>query len=215
MNLTQELAAHRLLVIVRASSGKHLISALHTLIEAGVHAVEVTLPTPGSLQAVSALRAQADSDSGINVVIGVGTVTSTDDVRRAADSGAQFVVSPHFDPAVVAVAKLRSLGTLPGVFTPTEALHAWHAGASAVKLFPASSLGPGFLAAIRQPLPGLPVVPTGGVGLNDVEPWLDAGALAVAVGSPLMGDALQSGDTVALRRRAESFLTVVGRHANA
>ncbi|MEY9894131.1 2-dehydro-3-deoxyphosphogluconate aldolase/(4S)-4-hydroxy-2-oxoglutarate aldolase [Catenulispora sp. MAP12-49] len=214
MNLTQELAAHRLLAIVRASSGEHLIPALHTLIEAGVRAVEVTLPTPGSLQAVSALLAQAGA-SGINVAIGVGTVTSTDDVRRAADSGAQFVVSPHFDPAIVAVAKLRSLGALPGVFTPTEALRAWHAGASAVKLFPASSLGPGFLAAIRQPLPGLPVVPTGGVGLNDVVPWLDAGALAVAVGSPLMGDALQSGDMVALRRRAESFLAVVGSCTNA
>ena len=214
MNLSQTLAAHRLLAIIRAPSGEHLTPALHTLIDAGVHAIEVTLPTPGSLQAVSALRAEVDS-SGLDIVIGVGTVMSTADVRQAADAGAQFVVSPHFDPSIVTVAKLHDLGTLPGVFTPTEAVHAWQAGASAAKLFPASNLGPGFLAAIRQPLPDLPVVPTGGVGLDDVQPWLDAGALAVAVGSPLIGDALQSGDMMALRRRAESFLTIVGSHANA
>lgn len=214
MNLTQVLTAHRLLAILRAPAGEHLIPAIHTLIEAGVHAMEITLPTPGSLRAVAALRAELKADGG-GIVLGIGTVTATDQVRQAADAGAQFVVSPHFDTSIVAVAKLRGLGTLPGVFTPTEAVHAWQAGTSAVKLFPASVLGPPFLAAIRQPLPDLPVVPTGGIGLNDVVPWLEAGALAVAVGSPLVGDALQTGDMLALRRRAEAYLTVVGSYSNA
>ena len=212
MSLIQALRSHRLLAILRGSSAEHLTPVLETLIEAGIRCVEVTLPTPGSLDAVAALRAAYPDD----VTVGVGTVLSSDEVRRVADAGAQFVVCPHLDPAIVEHAAKLGLGSLPGVFTPTEAVQAMRAGASAAKLFPAAVHGPLFIKALRGPLPDLPFVPTGGVGLGEMPEWLEAGALAVAVGSPMIGDALNGGSLKELRARAEAFVGVaegIGAHA--
>jgi 2-dehydro-3-deoxyphosphogluconate aldolase/(4S)-4-hydroxy-2-oxoglutarate aldolase len=202
MSLIQALRSHRLLAIVRGTSAERLVPVLETLIEAGIRCVEVTLPTPGSLDAVAALRTTYPDE----VTVGVGTVLSSDEVRRAADAGAQFVVSPHLDPAVVENASRLGLGSLPGVFTPTEAVQAMRCGASAAKLFPAAVHGPLFIKAVREPLPDIPFVPTGGVGLPDVPDWLEAGALAVAVGSPLIRDALGGGALDELRERAKAFV---------
>jgi 2-dehydro-3-deoxyphosphogluconate aldolase / (4S)-4-hydroxy-2-oxoglutarate aldolase len=202
MSLIQALRSHRLLAILRGSTADNLTPVLETLIDAGIRCVEVTLPTPGSLEAVAALRAAYPDE----VTVGVGTVLSSDEVRRVADAGAQFVVSPHLDPAIVEKAARLGLGSLPGVFTPTEAVQAMRSGASAAKLFPAAVHGPLFIKALRGPLPDLPFVPTGGIGLGDVPAWLEAGALAVAVGSPLIGDALDGGPLEDLRKRAKAFV---------
>ncbi|MFF7994266.1 bifunctional 4-hydroxy-2-oxoglutarate aldolase/2-dehydro-3-deoxy-phosphogluconate aldolase [Kitasatospora xanthocidica] len=196
------LRTHRLVAILRSATADGLGAAVRVLADAGVRCLEVTLPTPGSLAAV----AEARTRFGDELVIGVGTVLRTAEVRRAADAGARFVVSPNLHPPVVETARELGLGALPGVFTPTEALAAMDAGATAAKLFPAVALGPGYVAALRAPLPDLPLVATGGVALADVRPWLAAGALAVAVGSPLLGDALDGGDLGALRRRAATFV---------
>ncbi|MFJ7249477.1 bifunctional 4-hydroxy-2-oxoglutarate aldolase/2-dehydro-3-deoxy-phosphogluconate aldolase [Kitasatospora sp. NPDC098652] len=201
--LAAALRRHRLVAILRATSGSGLGAAIEALAEAGVRCLEVTLPTPGSLTAVAKARARL----GEEVVIGVGTVMRVADVHRAADAGADFIVSPHLSLPVVQTARDLGLGALPGVLTPTEAVDAMTAGATAAKLFPASVLGPSFAAALRAPLPGVPLVPTGGVGLADVRPWLEAGALAVAVGSPLLGDALTGGSIDELRTRAGEFVT--------
>lgn len=201
-DLLKTLTAHRILAIARASTGDHLVSALETLIDAGVRCLEVTLPTPGSLAAVSHMRERFGAD----VCVGTGTVLTVGQARQAIDAGAEFLVSPHLDPDIVAEAVLHGVGMLPGVFTPTEAITAWRAGATAAKLFPASVVGPRYLTALQGPLPDLPFVPTGGVGLDNVEQWLASGAIAVAVGSPLIGDALTGGDLSWLRRRATAFV---------
>ncbi|OZM70169.1 2-dehydro-3-deoxyphosphogluconate aldolase [Amycolatopsis antarctica] len=196
-----------LLVILRARQEAPLVEVVRSLIEAGVRAVEITLPTPGALDAVRILAAQAPPD----VLIGAGTVLTAADVAVAADAGARFVVSPVFRPEIVTVARESGIGSLPGVFTPTEMAAAWDLGPSAVKLFPASALGPAFVSAVAAPLPDVPVVPTGGVALSDVEPYLDAGALGVAVGSPVLGDALSGGSLSALRSRARDFVAAAVR----
>lgn len=212
MSLIPTLRSHRLLAILRGTSDEHLTPVLETLIDAGIRCVEVTLPTPGSLEAVAALRASYPDE----VTVGVGTVLSAEDVSRASYAGAQFVVCPHLDPAIIEMAARLDLGSLPGVFTPTEAVQAMRAGASAAKLFPASVHGPQFIKALQGPLPDLPFVPTGGVGLREATGWLEAGALAVAVGSPLIGDALDGGSLAELRERAKAFVDLAlssGPHA--
>ncbi|MFC9331229.1 bifunctional 4-hydroxy-2-oxoglutarate aldolase/2-dehydro-3-deoxy-phosphogluconate aldolase [Kitasatospora sp. NPDC057015] len=200
--LLAALRTHRLLAILRSNDGSVLLPAIRALVDAGVRCLEVTLPTPGSLAAVEVVRRTFADD----VMIGVGTVLSAKVVQHAANSGAQFIVSPNFDQPVVQAAQKLGLATLPGVFTPTEAVAAWQGGATAAKLFPAHVLGPAFVAALRGPLPDLPFVATGGIALDDVSAWINAGAVAVAVGSPLLGEALIGEDLSVLTRRAGQFV---------
>ncbi|HEV7907717.1 MAG TPA: bifunctional 4-hydroxy-2-oxoglutarate aldolase/2-dehydro-3-deoxy-phosphogluconate aldolase [Pseudonocardiaceae bacterium] len=200
ITLMEALQRNSLLAILRAREPGPLLEVAEVLIDAGVRCLEIPLPTPGSLEAVRELGSSSD------VLVGVGTVMSPEEVVRSADAGAAFVVSPNFDPVVVRAAGAAGLGSLPGAFTPTEAVAAWREGSSAVKLFPASIVGPEFVSAMRGSLPELPLVPTGGVRLEDVSAYLSAGAVAVAVGGPLVGDALQGGSLDELRARAEAFV---------
>jgi 2-dehydro-3-deoxyphosphogluconate aldolase/(4S)-4-hydroxy-2-oxoglutarate aldolase len=132
-------------------------------------------------------------------------------VDRAADAGARFVVSPSVDVAVIEAAARHGIASYPGALTPTEISTAWSAGATAVKLFPAGALGPSYLTAVRAPLPDVPLIPTGGIALEEAGTWLAAGAVAVGVGSPLIGDALATGgDLDALAQRAQAVCAAVG-----
>jgi 2-dehydro-3-deoxyphosphogluconate aldolase/(4S)-4-hydroxy-2-oxoglutarate aldolase len=134
---------------------------------------------------------------------------TADDADRAADAGAAFLVTPGFGPGVPRGAEL-GLPVLAGGFTATEAITAMANGATAVKLFPAATGGPGYLRALRDPLPHVPFVPVGGVDVGEVAPYLQAGAVAVGVGSPLLRDAARGGDLDELRERALRFLAAVG-----
>ncbi|MCX4094847.1 bifunctional 4-hydroxy-2-oxoglutarate aldolase/2-dehydro-3-deoxy-phosphogluconate aldolase [Nocardia sp. alder85J] len=185
--LSQVLAEHRLLVILRAAEPVPLVDVSLALIDAGVRCLEITVSTPGALAAVRAVVDQV----GDVAYIGTGTVMSVDDVRRSADARARFVVSPTFDPDVVAAANSAGLGSLPGVFTPTEIVTAWRSRPTALKVFPAFALGPEYIAAVRDPLPHIPLVAVGGVTLDNIGDYFSAGATAVAVGRPVLGDALR------------------------
>ena len=125
---------------------------------------------------------------------------------QAAYAGASFVVSPTTDAAVIGRAVHHGLVALPGAMTPTEIAAAISAGAPAVKVFPARNLGPAFVRDVLAPMPHARLVPVGGVALDDVAPYLAAGALAVGVGSPLIGDALDDGDLTALATRARDYV---------
>jgi 2-dehydro-3-deoxyphosphogluconate aldolase/(4S)-4-hydroxy-2-oxoglutarate aldolase len=139
--------------------------------------------------------------------LGMGTVLTADEVDRAVDAGARFVVSPSVVPAVIEAATRRGIASYPGAFTPTEIHTVW----SAVKLFPGGALGPGYLKAVRAPLTDIPLVPTGGVDIEAVGAWLDAGAVAVGLGSPLIGNALAAdGDLHALAERARAVCAAAG-----
>ncbi|MHA6625013.1 bifunctional 4-hydroxy-2-oxoglutarate aldolase/2-dehydro-3-deoxy-phosphogluconate aldolase [Pseudonocardia sichuanensis] len=203
-----QLAATRVVAILRAENADRAEAVVDVLVEAGVRSLELTLTTRGALEVVERLAARVPSD----VEVGVGTVLTAQEVDRSVDAGATFVVSPSVDQEVIAAALRRGVASYPGAFTPTEIVEAWKAGASAVKLFPAGSLGPGYLKAVRGPLPDIPVVPTGGVGAEDIGPWLSAGALAVGMGGPLIGDALSAdGDLGALAERAGAAVAAARR----
>jgi 2-dehydro-3-deoxyphosphogluconate aldolase / (4S)-4-hydroxy-2-oxoglutarate aldolase len=196
----EQLAVVPVVAILRAGDAGRFLEVGRVLYEGGVRAIEVTLTSRGALEAVGRLREELPGDA----LLGVGTVRSAADAERALDVGATYLVAPDFRPEMVAFAVERGIPVVPGALTPTEVAAAWAAGATAVKVFPVSAVGgPGYVKAIRAPLPEVPLVPTGGVGVDDVGAYLAAGAVAVGIGSPLLGDAGDpDGDLAGLADRA-------------
>lgn len=204
--MTGELPARtlssKLVVVARASAAADYEPVLAALAQAGVQSVELTLTTPGTFDAFAALRSSFDGD------LGIGTVTTLDQLERAIEVGADYVVTPITSSALVERAVAAGIPIIPGGLTPTELFSSWSAGASAVKIFPAGQVGPGYLKDLRGPFPDIAVVPSGGVDADSAAAWLAAGAVAVSVGGPLLGDAFRGGDLGALRERAERFVAV-------
>ncbi|MFF9689629.1 bifunctional 4-hydroxy-2-oxoglutarate aldolase/2-dehydro-3-deoxy-phosphogluconate aldolase [Streptomyces sp. NPDC014623] len=209
--LTSDTFAHvlrrtRLAAIVRGSDADAALRTVLTLAEEGVALVEVSLNTTDALGVVR----RAASEVGPGTVVGAGTVLSEDDVARAHEAGAGWIVTPANTEAVAASVN-AGLPVLAGALTPAEAVAVRRAGADAVKLFPASLGGPAYLKALRDPFPDMPFVPVGGVDLAGAEQYLAHGAVAVGVGSPLVGDAAHGGDLTALRERTRRFVALCAR----
>lgn len=199
----------RLVAVLRAARASDYGPVMEALVRGGVRSLELTLSTPGALDELPALR----SHFGDGVEIGMGTVTDLDQAEAALDAGAQFLVTPVTLDSVTRRAVDRGVPVFPGGLTPTELFAGWSAGATAVKLFPASTVGPGYLGQLRGPFPDIQVIPSGGIGIDDVAGWIRAGALAVSLGGPLLGDALRGGDLGALTRRAEQVSRLVAEEA--
>jgi 2-dehydro-3-deoxyphosphogluconate aldolase / (4S)-4-hydroxy-2-oxoglutarate aldolase len=186
----------RIIAILRRLPRARAVEVARALADAGVRAIELTIDSPDALEVIAEIAAID------GVLAGAGTVLTIGDAENAIEAGASFLITPVVDTAVIGWAAARGIPIMPGAMTPTEASSAWSAGAAAVKLFPAGSLGPEFVRAIRAPLPHIPLIPTGGVGAADVGPYLDAGAVAVALGSELAA----GGDAAEASRRARSIL---------
>ena len=174
------------------------------LVAGGVLAFELTLNDPEA-DALRAIESAATVAAGLGIVIGAGTVLSVEAAGRAVDAGATFLVMPHLDPAIVSWAAERGIPAFPGCATPTEVFAAWQAGAAAIKVFPASSLGPSFVREMRGPFPAIPLVPTGGVTLETVPAFIAAGAVAVGLGGWLVGD----GQPAGIRERSAAVTAAV------
>jgi 2-dehydro-3-deoxyphosphogluconate aldolase/(4S)-4-hydroxy-2-oxoglutarate aldolase len=189
----------RVIAIGRGVSATAAPVVAAALVAGGVAAIEVTLNEPESdaLLAIEALAAVADEHG---ILVGAGTVLSAGAARRALDAGARFLVMPVTDPEVVRWCAARGVPSFPGALTPSEIVAAWSAGASAVKLFPAVSVGPGYLGQLRGPLPGIPLVPTGGISAETAGEWMAAGAVALGMGAWLIGDGEPNGVTQRARR---------------
>jgi 2-dehydro-3-deoxyphosphogluconate aldolase/(4S)-4-hydroxy-2-oxoglutarate aldolase len=177
-----------ILAIVRFHEPAELDAIVAALIAGGIEMLEVTLDTPGALDAV-----RRASEAG--TFIGAGTVLTSDEVRRAAEAGARFVVSPAVIPEVITTSLALGLTPVPGAFSPTEVQLARSLGAATIKLFPASTGGPAHLRALRGPFGGVRFVPTGGIGIDDIGAYLAAGAACVGMGTTLTGaEPPRSGD---------------------
>lgn len=203
--LSAALAAMPVVAILRSSSADRFPEVADTLRQGGIRAIEFTLTTPGVL---AALR-EYTQDLPDGLTLGAGTVTTPREAEAAVAAGAEYLITPATQPEVIAEARRLGVPVLPGALTPTEILTAWHAGASMVKLFPAAVGGPEYLRAVRAPLPGVPLVPTGGIDLDDAPGYLRAGATALGMGSPLVGDACESGDLSALADRTARLVDLV------
>ncbi len=197
-------AESRLVVVLRGQRAEDLPPVIATMAEAGVRSFELTLTTPD----VFALLPTLIAEHGPTVDFGIGTITTPEQVDEAVAAGAKYLVTPVTDPAVIDRALDRSIPLIPGGFTPSELFSSWSRGVAAVKVFPAGRLGAGYVKDLRGPFPDMIVVPSGGVDLDSAREWLAAGAAAVSVGGPLLGDALKGGDLGELAERTRAFVEV-------
>ncbi|WP_206502244.1 bifunctional 4-hydroxy-2-oxoglutarate aldolase/2-dehydro-3-deoxy-phosphogluconate aldolase [Streptomyces chrestomyceticus] len=205
MNFADALRTARLVAIIRGTDADASFRTVMTLAEAGVSLIEVSLTGRDALHVIRRARAELGTDAWL----GAGTVLTADDAQHAAKAGANLTVTPGLGAGLDTSVRL-GLPVLAGVLTPSEVIAANAAGATALKLFPASVGGPDYLKALRAPFPDAPFVPVGGVDAAAARAYLAAGAVAVGVGSPLVGDAADGGDLAALRTRAADFLSVCG-----
>ncbi len=197
--------------IMRTKSSEQLLRAADAIREGGVRAIEVTMTTPGALSVIE----QAVSKYGSDVLFGAGTVLDAESARSAILSGAQFIVSPSFNPALIEICRRYSIPVMPGAYTPTEILTAWECGADMVKVFPAGLGGPSLIKAIKAPFPQVELVPVGGVNVDNTADFIRAGAAAVGVGSALINQKLlEVGDFDALTERARRLVEEVARGRN-
>jgi len=208
--VTDALLASGVIAVVRLSdaTASRLRDVARALAAGGIGAVEITLTTPGAAAAIGELAGEGVTDC----VIGAGTVLDEPAARDVIARGARFVVSPTLDRAVVRYCRDHNVPCIPGAFTPAELLEAWRAGATCVKLFPASAVGPRYLREVLAPLPFLRVVPSGGVSPENAAEWLRAGAVAVSIGSALLSEKLVREESwPELTARARALVHAVAR----
>ena len=204
--LPQSIERSRLVAVLRAPSIDTLPNIVSVLIENGITVIELTLTTPDAIRSISELRAVW----GERATIGMGTITTAGQAREAIAEGAQFLVTPITVPEVAHIATEAGVPILMGAFSPTEVATAWDHGATAVKIFPASQVGPSYLRELRGPFPEIVTMPSGGATIDDIPAWLSAGAAAVSLGGSLIGSAF-SGDLDGLAERARKAVDSVAK----
>lgn len=197
-----------IVAVVRADSGgDDLVRVVQAVAAGGVHCIEVTMTTPGALKCIEAASEQL---RGTDSLFGAGTVLDAETCRMVILAGAEFVVSPTLSVPVIQMARRYGKPVICGAYTPTEILAAWEQGADLVKVFPANVGGPAYLKAIKGPLPQIPLVPTGGVELDNIGEFLAAGAAALGVGGNLIPKKLLiARDFAGITKNAETFAGAV------
>ena len=203
--VSHRLISSKVIAVLRASHVSALAPVCDVLVDEGILSLELTLTTPGLFDALPEL---ADRYAGA-ADVGVGTILTEAEAQRAMDAGAQYLVTPTMNLPVIKLTLERQIPGFPGGLTPTELAAGWAAGATAVKIFPAQTVGAGYLKHLRGPFPDLEAIPSGGVDLEATREWLDAGAVAVSIGGPLLGDALKGGDLGALRNRCRAVRAAI------
>lgn len=194
------------IAVIRADSPDALVDVARSLAAGGVTACEITMTVPDAIEAIRTVSRELGDDA----TIGVGTVLDAATADAAIAAGAEFVVSPILDPAVVETAHRHDKVAIPGALSPTEALAAWNAGADVVKIFPANHFGPRYFRDLHGPLPQIRLTPTGGVNLETTPQWIEAGAVAVGVGSALVRkDLLATGDWAQMTDLAAQYVSAV------
>ncbi|MGC1904135.1 MAG: bifunctional 4-hydroxy-2-oxoglutarate aldolase/2-dehydro-3-deoxy-phosphogluconate aldolase [Candidatus Acidiferrum sp.] len=193
--------------VVRASSSAEARMAAEAVCKGGIPVVEITMTVPGAVEVIGELAKYASSE----LLVGAGTVLNPEQAQRCLDAGAQFLVSPGFNPKTVALAVAERKLIMAGALTPTEVIAAWESGADFVKIFPCGTVGGAkYIKALKGPLPEIPMVPTGGVNLQTAAEFLEAGAAALGIGGELVHPGhLKSGNTEAIVEAARKFVAIV------
>ena len=194
----------RAFAVIRTETAGQALAAGEACLRGGIRLLEITLTVPGALDLIGRLAREDGT------IVGAGSVVEPAQARAAAEAGARFIVSPHFDPDVLAETKARGLLSSMGGVTATEAMTCHRAGVDVTKIFPASAFGPGYLKALREPLPFLRLMPTGGVDESNLKAWLDAGAFAVGLGGSLVDrKGAAAGDWRTVEERARRIVAGV------
>lgn len=200
--IIQSICDSGLVAVVRATSGEQAIRISEACIEGGVVAVELTFTVPFAHEIIETLAKRYQSGE---VIVGAGTVLDPETARIAMLSGAQYIVSPHFNPDTMRLCNRYRVPVMPGVVTPREAIEALEAGADILKVFPGELFGPKAIKALKGPIPQGRYMPTGGVSVDNVAEWIKAGAVAVGAGSSLTAGA-KTGEYEKITATAKIFL---------
>jgi 2-dehydro-3-deoxyphosphogluconate aldolase / (4S)-4-hydroxy-2-oxoglutarate aldolase len=205
-DVTQRIEQLGVVAVIRIKEPDRLRAVIEALASGGVRALEVTMTVPRAIELIAEIAPTLPPE----FLVGAGTVLDAGTAARAIDAGARFVVSPVFRRGVIETCHGREVPAMPGCLTPTEILDAWEAGADVVKVFPATTLGPGYLKDIRAPLPEVKLMPTGGVTLDNAGDWIKAGAVAVGVGSALVdATAVAAGNYHVIEAHARRIVATV------
>lgn len=195
----------RVVAIMRRTEASRAVATAEALLAGGVRAIEVTCDSPGVLDMIRAI----DGALGDRILLGAGTVLDLATAEGVLDAGARYIVSPHTDATLVETLARRGVPCVPGAFTATEVLTAWRTGAAVVKLFPAGPVGPGYIKDLLGPLRQIPLLPTGGVTLDNAAAFVAAGAWGLGIGSALVdARTVGEGRFDALRDRAAAFAAI-------
>src|ERR1035438_6465298 len=195
------IAASGLVAVIRADSPEQAERIAEACAQGGVSALEITFTVPGASGVIEHLAKKVSGQ----ILLGAGTVLDPETARIAILSGAQFVVSPALNPATARLCNRYRVPYMPGAGTMREVIEAMECGADIVKVFPGEILGPAFVKAVRGPLPQAQLMPTGGVGIENVGEWIKAGAVAVGVGGSLTAGA-KTGDFASITNLARQFV---------
>lgn len=182
MYTLQRMFESKIVAVVRGAKYENIVPIAKALNSGGVKNLEITAETPNVLSLIE----KASSEMGDEMTIGAGTVLDPETARAAIMAGAQFIFSPTINNETIRMAKRYGAVSIPGAMTPTEILTAYEQGADIVKLFPAGVMGPGYLRDIQGPLSHIPLMPTGGVNLENITDYINAGAVAIGLGGALI-----------------------------
>lgn len=181
MDSLKHLLQYKIVSIIRGIQADNVLAIAEALYEGGIRSMEITLNSPNALPVIEKLAYKM----GDKMLVGAGTVLQATDALDAINAGAKFILSPIVDNRIIQVTKQHGVVSIPGAFTATEIYQAYTCGADIVKVFPAS-IGPGYIKDLRGPFPQIPLMPTGGVHLNNIPGFLEAGAVAFGIGSALV-----------------------------
>ncbi|SER82987.1 bifunctional 2-keto-4-hydroxyglutarate aldolase/2-keto-3-deoxy-6-phosphogluconate aldolase [Psychrobacillus sp. OK032] len=177
-SILAQLTETKVVAVIRGNSYEEAVQLTKAAVEGGIRAIELTYTTPQLEKAFSELH-------DIDALLGAGTVLDPETARHAILHGAKFIVSPHFSAEVATVCNRYGIPYLPGCMTILEMVKALEAGCDILKLFPANNFSPSFIKSVKGPLPHVEIMPTGGINAGNMKEWLDAGAVAIGVGSDL------------------------------
>lgn len=194
-----------IVAVVRAENAEEAVEISEAVKKGGIEAIEITMTVPG---AVDVIKKLAETYSNGEILIGAGSVLDAETARACILAGAEYIVSPSLDKETIELCNRYQKAVMPGAMSVTEVVKAMQYGADVVKVFPATLFGPKIIKAVKGPLPQAPLLPTGGVSLDNVKDWIKAGSFAVGVGSALTKGA-KTGDYDKVTETAKEFIKLI------
>lgn len=208
MDVLNSLMTHKVVAVIRLDDLTHAEQLSKALLAGGIRILEFTLTNPDTYDVVAHLRTRLP-----DAVIGIGSIRTGEQARLSISSGAQFLVSPILQLEMVRIGQEAQVVTAPAGYTPTELSTAYQSGADLVKVFPADTLGAKYIKGVLAAMPDLKLMPTGGVGVNNIADYIKAGAVAVGVGGALVNQKLvDAQDWQALEDTARQYINAIGGH---
>ncbi|MBK5483418.1 bifunctional 4-hydroxy-2-oxoglutarate aldolase/2-dehydro-3-deoxy-phosphogluconate aldolase [Peribacillus sp. TH16] len=207
MTKLEELKQGKLVAVIRGARPDQIVPIARALNEGGIRTLEITVETPKVCELIDKVK----EEFGDDIIVGAGTVLDPETARSVIMAGAEFIFSPTVNIETIKMAKRYGIISIPGALTPTEILTAYEHGADVIKVFPADTLGVGYFKNLKGPLPHIPLMPTGGVNLDNLGSFLKAGAVAAGIGGSLINPKklLSEEDYTDLEETAKKFSAIV------